>query len=700
MFYICIMDAEGVDATGYPAEDQTEVQPRGLHVRCLRLYEEFHREAHVTSPPAKLLEIIAKSRAIVGSVSEHEISHVLTALRRKGTAHLILNQPKRALNAAEQIVKIRVDWAYGYLLKADACLGLGQFAVAAQLYQLARQLMPPEDPTDDFGRTEIDDQRSYLSDCIARMSCLTITHAHECEITAVACWPPWPMVTAHPSPQRSSTSARALQASVNGAVNDALEVMSLGSAYVQLQSTSHSSTSTHLPQSTTQPDVLSSPHSEVTLDHILADTMRTSTPGISCTSSAYISRSMLDTVASAALAEGAELRSSLDMRMHTCQQGIPSQLAGAEQDPELTTSSSDALQLPIHSVSGMPDHVLMASRASAQSMADASRLPQQLITTHHVRGSQLATASSEGASTSLLPWSTFTRVDTHLFMATGDLQGCLRIWDVARLECAAMLAGHSSGITCITFAKPLRKNCAVLLASADAEGAVIVSAIDLSGNLIESGMLESLHQNRIVSMHFFAGGHKLVTSSVDTTVRIWNVVNGQLTACLDAHQRPVTGMDCTSIMNAVAVATCSVHGTWYLWDLKHQRQLRTGRKPGAASMIRFSPYVHGFNNPRPLLVTAHWALKEASVHLWDVFTPELSRFEEAPTQPWHSFHGVARGQVQDIAFTVDNHSKTLMAVAALDGSLIVYDLFARSVLTHMTDGHKFGSGAWFPFMMS
>ena len=302
------------------------------------------------------------------------------------------------------------------------------------------------------------------------------------------------------------------------------------------------------------------------------------------------------------------------------------------------------------------------------------------------------TLSSEGASTGSLPLSSFSRNDVQHFMATGDLQGRLRVWDVTRLECTTDLTGHTSGITCLVFAKSLRKGCALILASADAEGAVMISAIDLSGSLIESRSLETLHQNRVVSMQFYAGGYKLISSSVDTTIRLWNVASGKLIACLDGHHRPVTGMDCTCILNAIAVATCSVHGTWYLWDLKLQRHVRTGRKPGAASLVRFSPNIHGFCSPRPVLVTAHWAIKEASVHVWDVFDPDLDDSECSPMKPWHSFHGVARGQVQDAAFTVNAQSKTLMAIAAMDGSIIIYDLCARSVLTHMTDGHILADG--------
>lgn len=151
------------------------------------------------------------------------------------------------------------------------------------------------------------------------------------------------------------------------------------------------------------------------------------------------------------------------------------------------------------------------------------------------------------------------------------------------------------------------------------------------------------------------------------------------------------------LCSRVEVATCSVHGTWYLWDIKLRRAVRTGNCAGAASIVRFTPHIHTLTPPRPLLVTAHWSAqkRESSVHLWDIFDPESGRGAApgaaAPAATlWHSFMSVAGGQVQDVAFTVDSSAeedKVLMALAALDGSLVVLDLAARSVMTHMTGGH-------------
>lgn len=152
---------------------------------------------------------------------------VLAALRRKATAHLILNQPKRAYATAEQAIRLRFDWPYGHLVKADALLALGQYAAASATYSLAEQLMPRIDPTDDFGRSEVADHMRALTDALAAKSCLTLTLAHECEVTAVAAWPPAAPARRRADRRRSSAavSAKGLQESVTSAVNDALDAI-------------------------------------------------------------------------------------------------------------------------------------------------------------------------------------------------------------------------------------------------------------------------------------------------------------------------------------------------------------------------------------------------------------------------------------------------------------------------------------------
>jgi WD40 repeat protein len=668
---------------------------KGLHVRLLRLYEDFHRLANVESSPARLMEIVAHSKTVANNPSQYDVTVVVSALRRKATAHLILNQAKRALSTAEQIIRLKFDWPYGHLVKADALMGMGQYAAASNTYQLAQHLMPRHDPTDDFGRPEVTGQMDTLASGLAAKSCLTMTVAHECEITAIAGWPVSSTRRRRALQKRLHTSARALQDSVNCAVNDALEAISRDGAmsHVQLHVNSipsyARSESAALGAQAASSEGAAHAATEKSLDQLLADELRRKAANVAELSGEGTARageflSILDTAASSNTDCNAlrTTTSELEFKTHTSTLNAssfrsPPPLSASEQDPDL--------------------HCL--DQATVPTFRQPSEpAPSRLLQMRHQFCTHNSTLSSEGASSRSLPWSSSLSLtdpqQQHQpqFMATGDLSGGLKVWDVTRLECANELQGHNAGITCITFAKDLRKGCVLLMATADVEGVVIVWVLDLEGGLVESHKLHG-HSNRVVSMKFVNGDRRLITSSVDTTIAVWNVVAGKKEARLDGHRRAVTGMDCITIKSVVAIATCSVNGSWCLWDLALRRAVLKGRQVGACGFIRFSPCILTLNPPRPLLVTCHWSAGgnrgEASVHLWDVFALDN---ESSTVQPCHSFPGVARSQISDVAFTVDQSHKPLMAISSNDGSLIIYDLIARSVLTHLPEVHIYADG--------
>ena len=642
----------------------------GIHVRSLRLYEDFQRLANLESAPARLMEIVAHAKNIANNQSQYDVAVVIAALRRKATAHLILNQARRALSTAEHIIRLKFDWPYGHLVKADALLGMGQYAGALNAYQLAEQLMPRHDPTDDFARSEVVEQMQLLQKNLAAKSCVTMTVAHECEVTAIAGWPPKPLKRRR-SHKRLHTSAAALQDSVNCAVNDALEAISRdgGMSHVQLHTAG-----------TAQP-AHAAPEAK-SLDQLLADQLLAGGSRRRMVSGGHEEgsdggargefTSMLDTSVSSTT-DGHALRTStseIDFKTHASSFRSPSTLHAAEGAPE-SVQSGDA-------PAGLPPPAPRPPSAPAR---------QQMNT-------QNSAHSSEAASSRSLPGSyTYTDGLQPQFLATGDIAGGLKLWDVNRLECANALAGHATGISCITFASDLRKGCVLLMASADAAGVVIIWALDIEGSLFESHRIEA-HGNRVVAMKFVNGGRRLVTSSVDTTIAVWNVVTGRNEQRLDGHRRAVMAMDVITIHSSVIIASCSVNGSWCLWDLDAGKPMLKGKQAGACGHVRFTPCCVALTPPRPLLVTCHYSVGRrrgtASIHLWDVFA---AGGDSGSRQPCHSFTGVARCKLTAVAFTVDQAQKALMAVASDDGSLIIFDLLARSVLTHLSDVHKDAVGA-------
>lgn len=449
--------------------DESDGGLPGIHVRCLRLYVDLYRLAHPDSSPTVFMEIINSSKSIMSNAAAHPLPVVLAALRRKGTVHLMLNQAKRALSTAEQMIRLQFDWAYGHLLKADALLGLEQYARAAHTYALAEQLMPSADPTDDFGRPEVADQKRFLNNRMAGISCQTITPAHDSEITAIACWPPNDMPSAPPTaPSQRHHSARSLQDTVNHMVNDALEAISRdGAMYVQLPPPA--SPAPDPPSETPAPPA----HAINTIDQFVADEMRkkcalgdpdavpphgtahhVSHMQLGTSSNAeYLS--MLDTVGSSsttATAAEIPLRTStieLDLKTHHStipgsSTRSPSPLRISEQDADTTTCSLADAPPPAPAPTppggggaasaappATPPLVSTGSGAAAAAAAAAASSSGAIGSSASARlglRTQLTTVSSEAASTTSLPWSTLTRTDGpapgHQFMATGDLEVC------------------------------------------------------------------------------------------------------------------------------------------------------------------------------------------------------------------------------------------------------------------------------------
>ena len=714
----------------------------GLHIGSTRLYEDFYTVTNAGTSTARYLDIIAEARRIANAPLHHSEAVVLAALRRKATAHLFLAQSKRALATAELMIRMRFDWPYGHLVKADALLALGQYTAASNTYQLAEQLMPRLDPTDDFGRPEVGAQIQALYDHLAAKSCLTITPAHDCEVTAMASWPVVGtgrkrMSSGH---RRTAPSAHDLQLRVNSAVNNALEAISRDGAmsHVQLHAVgtrrastpavpTHADAGTGATTGAAAASIASTaqvPGSPTwgllegsagasttgdTLDQLLAHQMqRDLAASVAAQRATGAPTSNSDGGHRSAGANGAYL-TMLDTAVSSNSDCNALRTTTSELEFRTQTSTLHACSYPSPALALEQDLDAAGGDASGRAVGDnaaasGGTLPSLLRHTQATQqqATQMASMhnsmlSSEAVSSGSLPWSSARLADFMAsgappqFLVTGDLSGGLRLWDAARFEYANDLPGHSAGITALAFAKDLRKGHVLLLASGDAEGVVIVWALEPDGSIIESRRLNG-HSNRVVAIKFVSAGRRLVSASVDTHVAVWHVSSGAEEARLAGHRRAVTAMDCLTVHGVVAVATCSANGWWGLWDLDRKRREFAGHAAGAAGMLRFSPALAALTPPRPLLVTAHWDAGgkrgEASVHLWDVLAPGAAAgAPDGVLAPAGVFPGVARKRVTDVAFSNDAAGKALMAVAAADGTLLIVDLAAHSILTHLADAH-------------
>ncbi|KAK3603040.1 hypothetical protein CHS0354_037788 [Potamilus streckersoni] len=147
----------------------------------------------------------------------------------------------------------------------------------------------------------------------------------------------------------------------------------------------------------------------------------------------------------------------------------------------------------------------------------------------------------------------------------------------------------------------------------------------------------------VISDICFAGTTRLCSTSLDTTVSIWDVHDGHRLHVLKGHQRRVNS--CASDISGKLLVTGSWDCTAKVWSVDKGEQLCFFRVGSPVNCVSFHPEGH-------LIVTGSW---DSSLRIWDV----LNRTRTA----------VLRGHkssVRDVAYSPSGRH---LASAALDGDV-------------------------------
>ena len=191
-------------------------------------------------------------------------------------------------------------------------------------------------------------------------------------------------------------------------------------------------------------------------------------------------------------------------------------------------------------------------------------------------------------------------------LASGGVDGAVKLWDVASGELLSTLEGHKHSVMSVKFDPTGR-----MLASGGADnivklweaasgkllhnirghtGAVFSVAFDPSGRKLASGGVEGAVQlwnvasgkllltlegqkDSILSVTFDPTGRMLAGGCVDHTVKLWDVASGKLLRTLGGHKNFVRSVtfDPTGRM----LASGGIDGTVKLWDVASGKLLRT-----------------------------------------------------------------------------------------------------------------------------
>jgi WD40 repeat protein/serine/threonine protein kinase len=222
-------------------------------------------------------------------------------------------------------------------------------------------------------------------------------------------------------------------------------------------------------------------------------------------------------------------------------------------------------------------------------------------------------------------------------IATIESTGVVQVWDGRGNVTATMEAGQTEALSQRVSWSPDGER---LLSSGG--GRAIVWDARTGARL-----LEIEHGLRVLRAAWAGDGSRIVTASLDKTVKLWDARTGALLQTLAGHEKPVTSAELDP--DGRRVVSTSLDGTVRLWDAATGAPLRTLTE----HTMQILSGRHGVNGA--LLITAS--------------ADTTARIFTAGGDPVRLLEGHA-GPVQDAALGPDGR---LAATASLDGTARVWD---------------------------
>jgi len=249
------------------------------------------------------------------------------------------------------------------------------------------------------------------------------------------------------------------------------------------------------------------------------------------------------------------------------------------------------------------------------------------------------------------------------FLATGDGNSEIRLWQVTDGKQILTLKGHKSWVLSVAWSPDGRT-----LASGSLDQTVKLWDIH------EGKCLETLrgHTHSVCSVAFSPQGDTLASGSNDYTVRLWDVSEG---ICLKTLHGHISGVKSVAFSpQEDTLASASLDQTVRLWDIHEGTCLKTlhGHTSGVCS-VAFSPQGD----------TLASGSNDYTVRLWDVLEGTCLK----------TLQGQAQG-VWSVAFSPDGRT---LATGSNDYTVRLWDVLEGTCLKTL-QGHTSGvlSVAWSP----
>ncbi len=192
-----------------------------------------------------------------------------------------------------------------------------------------------------------------------------------------------------------------------------------------------------------------------------------------------------------------------------------------------------------------------------------------------------------------------------LTLASGSDDNTVKLWNVQSGDCVRTLEGHSSGVTSVAWSED-----SLTLASGSYDNTVKLWDVH-TGDCVRT--LEG-HSNGVWSVAWSGDSQTLASGSYDNTVKLWDVHTGDCVRTLEGHSNWVNSVAWSG--DSQTLATGSSDNTVKLWDVQSGECVRT--LEGHSSWVRSVAW------SEDSLTLASGSL-DNTVKLWNVQTGDCVR---------------------------------------------------------------------------
>ncbi|HEY9633567.1 MAG TPA: NB-ARC domain-containing protein [Coleofasciculaceae cyanobacterium] len=214
--------------------------------------------------------------------------------------------------------------------------------------------------------------------------------------------------------------------------------------------------------------------------------------------------------------------------------------------------------------------------------------------------------------------------DGQLLAVSGSSDPTVKLWEISTGQCLRTLQGHSNWVTWVAFSPGGQ-----LLASSSDDQTVRLWEVS-TGNCLQ--ILQG-HTDKVRSLAFSPDGQILVSGSDDSIVRLWEVNTGNCLQILQGHTEKVRSLAFSP--DGQTLASSSNDSTVKLWEVSTGNCLKSLQENNDISRIAFSP------NGQILASGSD----DSTARFWEVSTGQCLRILQGHTN-----------KVRSIAFSPDGQT--------------------------------------------